>query len=92
MHTRSAFQDKARDTLADHAKYSLTQLALHGKMIVSNRYKYMLYNKGKNREQLIDICNDPGETKNCIEDPMYIEVSKKYRNLFIDYNKKTKRY
>lgn len=40
-----------------------------GRMIVTERYKYMLYDEGANREQLIDLLTDPGEMRNAAGDP-----------------------
>lgn len=37
---------------------------LNGRMVRSKRYKYCLYDIGKNREELFDLKNDPGETVN----------------------------
>ncbi len=39
-----------------------------GRMIVTDRYKYMRYDEGEYREQLIDLVADPGETRNAIGD------------------------
>jgi choline-sulfatase len=56
-----------------------------GRMLVSNRYKYIRYNKGENKEQLVDLIIDPGETKNFLRDPKYTNVIRKYRCLFSKY-------
>lgn len=40
-----------------------------GRMIVTERYKYMLYDDGMQREQLIDLVADPGEMRNAAADP-----------------------
>lgn len=40
-----------------------------GRMIVTERYKYMLHDEGLHREQLIDLVADPGETRNAAADP-----------------------
>ncbi len=41
------------------------------RMLRIDKYKYIVYDKGKNREELFDIKNDPGEMKNLINDPEY---------------------
>ena len=56
-----------------------------GRMIVTGEYKYMLYDNGKNQEQLIDLKRDPGETKNCAIDPAYAGVIKKYRDIYTQH-------
>jgi arylsulfatase A-like enzyme len=39
-----------------------------GRMIVTERYKYMRYDTGENAEQLIDLVADPGEMRNAAGD------------------------
>ena len=46
-----------------------------GRMIVHQNYKYMLYDEGEHREQLIDLLSDPGETRNAINDPQHKTLS-----------------
>ena len=36
----------------------------NGRMLRSDRFKYCVYDSGENREQLIDLENDPGEMEN----------------------------
>jgi len=56
-----------------------------GRMIVTDDYKYMLYDDGENREQLIDLKSDPGETKNCATDPAYSGIVNMCRGLFAQH-------
>ena len=35
-----------------------------GRMVLTRRYKYMLFDRGASREQLLDLELDPGETRN----------------------------
>ncbi|MCX7015010.1 MAG: sulfatase-like hydrolase/transferase [Candidatus Sumerlaeota bacterium] len=37
-----------------------------GRMIVTDRYKYIVYSQGERREQLFDLREDPGETRNLV--------------------------
>ena len=53
-----------------------------GEMIVTERFKYMVYDEGANREQLIDLDKDPWETRNAANDPENIEVLAYHRELF----------
>lgn len=39
-----------------------------GYCVVSDRYKYTVYNRGEDREMLIDLQDDPGEMHNLIQD------------------------
>lgn len=41
----------------------------NGRMIRDNRYKYCVYERGANRETLIDLKTDPGEMTNLIDAP-----------------------
>lgn len=42
-----------------------------GRMIRSKRFKYCIYNSGKNREFLVDLKNDPGEMRNMTNNQRY---------------------
>ena len=53
-----------------------------GRMAVTQRYKYMLYDEGANREQLIDLCEDPGEMRNAVADPACAGTLEEHRGLF----------
>lgn len=39
-----------------------------GQMIVQDNLKYMRYYQGENREQLVDLAQDPGEMRNAVHD------------------------
>ena len=56
-----------------------------GKMIITFRYKYMLHDSGKNREQFIDLQEDPGEMRNAVNDPTHLEVLQEHRRIFHNY-------
>ncbi len=55
-----------------------------GRMIVTERYKYMLYDEGENREQFIDLWKDPGELRNAAKDSMKDSVLRRHRKTFED--------
>ncbi len=42
-----------------------------GRMLRNNRFKYWIYNAGKQRETLYDLKNDPGEMVNLASDPKF---------------------
>ncbi|HEV7346963.1 sulfatase family protein [Telluribacter sp.] len=46
----------------------------HARMIRDQRYKYNVYNQGTHNEQLFDLWNDPGETKNLAYETNYQPV------------------
>ena len=53
----------------------------NGRMLRTDRYKYCIYDSGANREQLIDLKNDPGEMKNLAGDAAFKTVLDKHRKL-----------
>jgi choline-sulfatase len=54
---------------------------IKGRCVRSSGYKYMLYNEGKIREQLVDMKNDPGEMYNLAFKDEYSDVLNKYRQV-----------
>ncbi|MFC1763745.1 sulfatase [Planctomycetota bacterium] len=63
--------------------------SFHGRSVRSPKFKYHIWSKGKNREQLFDMTNDPGEIKNLTENPKYADILNQHRQLFADWLKKT---
>lgn len=55
-----------------------------GRMIVTERYKYMLHDEGLHREQLIDLVADPGETRNAAADPAQRDRLRALRRRFAE--------
>jgi len=53
-----------------------------GRMIVTDRFKYMRYDEGEDREQLIDLITDPGEMRNAIGDAGTQKVLEALRHRF----------
>jgi hypothetical protein len=43
-------------------------------MLRDVRYKYCLYDQYANRESLVDMLDDPGETRNVAADPAFREA------------------
>lgn len=52
-----------------------------GWMVRTQRYKYVLYDKGRHREQLFDMERDRGETRNLMMERAYEEVAQQHRDL-----------
>jgi arylsulfatase A-like enzyme len=50
-----------------------------GRMIRTDRFKYVVYESGAHREQLIDLAEDPGEMVNLAEEPKYRDVLNEHR-------------
>ena len=53
----------------------------NGRSLRTDRYKYVLYDSGEGREQLIDVKNDPGEMNNLAGRADYENVLNKHRKL-----------
>lgn len=56
-----------------------------GWAVRSARYKYVLYDKGKNREQLFDLQNDRGEMRNLMAEKSYDTIAEEMRNVLYDW-------
>lgn len=50
-------------------------------MVRSKRYKYVLYDKGNHREQLFDMQEDRGETRNLTMENTYNNELQKHRDI-----------
>ena len=61
----------------------------NGRMVRTSRYKYCIYDSGKNREQLVDLKNDPGEMKNLADDKDHTEILSEHRRILRDWVKST---
>jgi choline-sulfatase len=53
----------------------------YGRALVRGKQKYVIYARGKNREQLVDLSKDPGELKTFADDPQYKEAVRTGRRL-----------
>ena len=60
-----------------------------GRAIRTRKFKYHVWSRGKNREQLFDMQNDSGETRNLAGDTAYASQLKKHRELFASWLKRT---
>lgn len=60
-----------------------------GRMIRTLQYKYVMY-QGDPVEQLLDIKNDPWETKNLATESRYAAVLEEHRKLLVDWEAKLK--
>jgi len=63
-----SFKGLAEGKNPEQWRESLLVESEFGNMIRTENYKYALYYKGKNREQLYDLVNDPYENRNCAND------------------------
>ncbi|MOA30461.1 hypothetical protein D3C78_1515520 [compost metagenome] len=55
-----------RDTLVIETDFADNEvmLGIKGRAVLTKDFKYIVYDKGKIREQLFDLQNDPGEMNN----------------------------
>lgn len=54
---------------------------MEGRMVRTDRYKYCIYSRGQERESLVDLQTDPGETVDLARDPEYRQVLLEHRKL-----------
>lgn len=59
------------------------------RMVRSDRYKYIAYDKGDRREQLIDMDTDPGEMVNLVDKPEMAPVLKRHREYLAQWCRRT---
>lgn len=60
-----------------------------GRMLRTDKYKYVAYSTGRIRERLTDMRKDPGEMNNLVRDPAYKIILQKHRELLIQELKET---
>ena len=54
-------------------------------MVRTERYKYVIYDKGRYREQLFDMQADRGETRNLMMERAYEEVAQQHRDILAQF-------
>jgi choline-sulfatase len=63
---------------------------LQGRMVRSERYKYCIYSHGNQRESLVDMQKDPGETVNLAADPAHRAALLEHRELLARFGREHK--
>ncbi len=56
-----------------------TDLEMQGRMVRTERYKYVAFSTDRNPEQLFDLNSDPGETRNLSHDANWREELEEHR-------------
>ena len=56
--------------------------------VVTQDFKYILFDGGDNPEQLFDLANDPGEMNPVTDDPEYREQLLAHRDMLVEWDKK----
>lgn len=91
-----SFREVAEDGLPEkeHQKYVVTETNFNqtsgtlGWMVRTPHYKYVLYDKGKYREQLFDMDKDRGEMRNLAVETDYGRVLAEHRRLLREWMEK----
>ncbi len=61
--------------------------AMEGRMVRTERYKYCVYTRGRQRESLVDLQADPGELNDLATDPQYRPVLLEHRALLARFGR-----
>lgn len=62
---------------------------MQGRMVRSDRFKYYIFDQGRQPEMLIDMVNDPGEMVNIARDSMFKDVLSRHRGYLREYAEET---
>lgn len=79
------------DAAASHQKYVVTETLFdkgkgtRGWSLRTQQYKYVLYDKGRNREQLFDMTKDRGEMRNLAVEKKYQDLLQEHRRLLLEW-------
>lgn len=82
------------DARMEHQPYVVTETAFlqtagtQGWLVRTPKYKYVLYESGKNREMLYDMENDRGEMCNLAIEQNYQDLVKQHRALLLEWMEK----
>lgn len=60
-----------------------------GRAVRNQQFKYVVYNKGENRDQLFDLDNDPGEMNDLSEIQKYAKVKEELKTQLKKWQKET---
>jgi arylsulfatase A-like enzyme len=60
---------------------------VQGRMVRTERYKYCVYSRGRQRESLVDLQADPGEMKDLARDPSHRQTLLEHRGLLMTFAK-----
>ena len=83
---------EARDYVISETMFARgsRNLGATGRMLRTEKYKYCIYDKGDQREQLFDMQNDPGEMINLAVQEEYRDELEKHRKILAEWAKRTK--
>jgi len=69
----------------DYVVSEINQAQYKGRMLVTQDFKYILFDGGANPEQFFDLANDPGEMNPVTDDPEYREPLLSHRNMLVEW-------
>lgn len=61
----------------------------YGRLIRDRRFKYNVFSRGARNEQLFDLWNDPGETRNLAYEPTYLATKNRLRTQLQSWMRQT---
>jgi len=64
-------QEKRNYVVSEMNQIEINEVSLTGRSVITNRYKYVLFDGGENPEQLYDLKTDPGELNPVTKNPKY---------------------
>lgn len=78
------------NTQSPHQDYVITETRFDGSktrgwMVRTARYKYVLYDKGRHREQFFDMQNDRGEMRNLMLENAYNKEVQRHRDILANW-------
>lgn len=80
-----------RDFIVSETEFALNDrtLGIRGRTVITDRYKYIIYDKGRLKEQLFDLRQDPGEMSNLVSDNAHRGVLARLRSQLTEWCKVT---
>ena len=74
---------ESRDHVVSELHPDPKDQTFQGRMVRTEKYKYITYSEGENPEQLFDLSTDPGESQNLAKDTQYGSVLDQHRELLV---------
>lgn len=78
-----------REVVVETAFEAPTGAGTLGRALVTERYKYVVYGWGADREQLFDVVNDPGEMRNLAAESAFDPVLENLRERLLKWCRRT---
>ncbi len=82
-------QEIQRDFIVTELASDKNDHSMLGRMIRTNRFKYIVFSKGEHPEMFFDRMNDPGEVNNLIQNPEFQSQIKEHRSMLKKWMQET---